>query len=546
MAIQHKFKKGESLFSTTLSASISTGTGETITLASVSGLPTDTEITITVDRVDANGNDTPAKLERITGTISGSNLTSYTRGTDGTTEQSHSSGAVVEYIWNSQDWNDAIDGILVGHNQDGTHDPAILYDTNGNEEIKFTTTASAVNEITVTNAATGNAPELSATGGDTNIDLKLKGKGTGHAQAYDNESASYFDLVPNYSMSRQAIMNGNFDVWQRGTSYSSGYVDNTPYYLCDRWRDSADDDGGTRPTLTRSRQTLTAGDIPNAYYYSRLAANGTGTSLGASSGHGYLQSIEHGTRMLCGLNKKVTISFWARSDIANKRIGTYIVQDYGSGGTPTTAETITGTNWTLTSTWTKYTHTFTTNTLVGKTFGTANDDVLKVALVYVWGTTTDANVGATTAETYGNGYVDIAQVQLCAGEVALPFQPKSFEEELRACQRYYIRVGGTNTLEMFGSGHCATTTTVQAIAHLPVAMRIPPTLETSGTAGDYTVRAGAASVVLSSVPAIATNGSGKLTVNLDITVASGLTAGNGAIVRATSTANAYLGYIAEL
>lgn len=51
---------------------------------------------------------------------------------------------------------------------------------NGTEElIKFSETASAVNEVTVTNSATGNAPELSATGDDTNIDLKLTPKGTG-------------------------------------------------------------------------------------------------------------------------------------------------------------------------------------------------------------------------------------------------------------------------------------------------------------------------------------------------------------------------------
>jgi hypothetical protein len=54
-----------------------------------------------------------------------------------------------------------------------------INDTNGNEEIIFTTTASAVNELTIANAATGNAPEISATGGDTNIDLKLTPKGTG-------------------------------------------------------------------------------------------------------------------------------------------------------------------------------------------------------------------------------------------------------------------------------------------------------------------------------------------------------------------------------
>jgi len=56
-----------------------------------------------------------------------------------------------------------------------------LIDENGNEQVTFTTTGSAVNEFTVANAATGNAPEISATGGDTNIDLNLTPKGVGRA-----------------------------------------------------------------------------------------------------------------------------------------------------------------------------------------------------------------------------------------------------------------------------------------------------------------------------------------------------------------------------
>jgi len=62
---------------------------------------------------------------------------------------------------------------------DGGH----IADANGNEEIKFVATAGAVNELTVTNAATGNGPAISATGGDTNIDLNLAAKGTGVVKA---------------------------------------------------------------------------------------------------------------------------------------------------------------------------------------------------------------------------------------------------------------------------------------------------------------------------------------------------------------------------
>lgn len=57
-------------------------------------------------------------------------------------------------------------------------------DANGNELIKFpATVASAVNEVTISNAITTAAPIISATGNDTNISLNLVPKGTGVVQA---------------------------------------------------------------------------------------------------------------------------------------------------------------------------------------------------------------------------------------------------------------------------------------------------------------------------------------------------------------------------
>lgn len=56
-----------------------------------------------------------------------------------------------------------------------------INDNNNNEVITITTTASAVNEITVANAATGANPVIAATGGDTNIGITLTPKGTGNA-----------------------------------------------------------------------------------------------------------------------------------------------------------------------------------------------------------------------------------------------------------------------------------------------------------------------------------------------------------------------------
>jgi hypothetical protein len=54
-----------------------------------------------------------------------------------------------------------------------------IRDENGNEQLQFQTTASAVNHFDITNAATGNSPTISAVGGDSNIDLTLVPKGTG-------------------------------------------------------------------------------------------------------------------------------------------------------------------------------------------------------------------------------------------------------------------------------------------------------------------------------------------------------------------------------
>jgi hypothetical protein len=54
-----------------------------------------------------------------------------------------------------------------------------INDANSNELIKFTSVASAVNEITVTNAASGNSPIISATGTGTNLNISLNAKGTG-------------------------------------------------------------------------------------------------------------------------------------------------------------------------------------------------------------------------------------------------------------------------------------------------------------------------------------------------------------------------------
>ncbi len=94
-----------------------------------------------------------------------------------------------------------------------------IIDENSNEQIKFTTTASATNEITIANAAAGNAPVISATGGDTNVGLTLTPKGIGRVTANGNAKifgvaegvtiTTTFQTTLNYNTNTQAVYYSN-------------------------------------------------------------------------------------------------------------------------------------------------------------------------------------------------------------------------------------------------------------------------------------------------------------------------------------------------
>jgi len=64
-----------------------------------------------------------------------------------------------------------------------------ILDTNGNELMLLTATGSAVNEITLANAASGNAPSITASG-ETNVSLNLVPKGTGQVQINGNTAST--------------------------------------------------------------------------------------------------------------------------------------------------------------------------------------------------------------------------------------------------------------------------------------------------------------------------------------------------------------------
>ena len=129
-------------------------------------------------------------------TLVSSDTLTVTRGQAGTVGIAHSAGATIQHVFTGNDAQHFEDGVIAAITETSTStlsnktltapkfvNGGFIADANGNEEIKFTTTASAVNELTVTNAATTGTPSVAATGGDTNISLNLVPKGTGTVQA---------------------------------------------------------------------------------------------------------------------------------------------------------------------------------------------------------------------------------------------------------------------------------------------------------------------------------------------------------------------------
>jgi hypothetical protein len=122
-----------------------------------------------------------------------------------------------------------------------------INDNNGNEEIIFTTTTSAVNELTITNAATGNAPEIAATGDDTDIDLRLNTKGTGgvvfNAGAVatpsitttgDTNTGIFFSAADTIDFTEGGVATGQFDS-SGNFKFNSGYGSVETAYGCRAW-----------------------------------------------------------------------------------------------------------------------------------------------------------------------------------------------------------------------------------------------------------------------------------------------------------------------
>jgi hypothetical protein len=168
---------------------------------------------------------------------------------------------------------------------------------------------------------------------------------------------------------------------------------------------------------------------------------------------------------------------------------------------------------------------------------------LELLILQQWGTTVGTNYGLGSAESYvGSGNIDIAQVQLCAGGIALPFQPKNYAEELQNCQRYYQRYPATVAYQYFANGNCRATTSAYVLFHLQTKLRIAPsTIENSGNfaleKADGNVQA---------VTSFANDGLGVDKCSALIGVAANLVAGDATVLISNNDTTAYVGFSAEL
>jgi hypothetical protein len=315
----------------------------------------------------------------------------------------------------------------------------------------------------------------------------------------------------NYSAGKNTIINGDFTNWQRGTSVT--LTDNG--YAADRYIFQANT--GTMGTGTVSRQTFTPGTAPVAGYEGVYFNRYNLTATGTSTSHYMAQRIEN-VQTFAG--QTATFSFWGKADSA-RTITSDLQQNFGSGGSG--AVITSGTTHAFTTSWTRFTVTYSVPSVSGKTIGTSS----YLAPRLYW--TTAAGI---TIDTWG--------WQLEAGSVPTAFQTATgtLQGELAACQRYYYRI---TDAAFFGNGTGALTTQAKILMNFPVSLRTAP------SAIDYSSNLVVGDLANAgiTVTSVAIDLGNKTTVGLNVNVASGITI-NRPYSFYTVTSAAYVGFTAEL
>lgn len=250
--------------------------------------------------------------------------------------------------------------------------------------------------------------------------------------------------VDNYKTpSYNYVINGGFDIWQRGTTFSAiaGGV-----YTADRWMYQSNITNGT---ITRTT------DVPTGFTYS-LRLQRTATVSGIE------QRIESSmSTPLVG--KQITVSFWAKGTGITEQVRVQLryptaVDNY----TATTLFQQITTN--VSTTWTRYSF----------TFNTLTNDFINGIQLWVQG----ISASTVALDTY------FAGVQLEEGTIATPFrrnQP-NIQAELAACQRYCYVKNGSTTDAMWGWGRWEGNSVYIIFQH-PVQMRTVPVFTLNSPSG---------------------------------------------------------------
>lgn len=204
---------------------------------------------------------------------------------------------------------------------------------------------------------------------------------------------------------RNLIINGGFDVWQRGISFT----DVNDVYTADRMYVVA---GGGTTGDNVTQQTFTVGqtDVPGEpTYFFRFTAGSTSSNKVVS------HRIED---VRTGAGQTVTLSFWGKASTAHSST-IELGQNFGSGGSSQVVPA--SQSYSLTTSWQKFTFNIVLPSISGKTIGTSS---------YLY-------ISFIRSLPASNVDIDIAQMQLEVGEIATPFEHRSYGEELALCQRYY-------------------------------------------------------------------------------------------------------------
>jgi len=243
-----KFQKKGASTVTTLAAPGKALSATSITVGSTTNWPTDTGITFAIRVVDSDGELVAGTYTEWVGTVTSGTTLAFNATPVYGSDQVYAAGSTTQVFipLSSYSHNKEIDGLLTEHRQDGTHDITQLVDDNGLELIKLSATASAVNEFTIANAATGNGPTLSATGSDTNIDVNITPKGTGGA------------VLPQRFVSgrHQNLSNTNSDVSKMVIQTVNSYIEG-----------DATDTLEKTITFPTALSTLTGASIMGSLYY---------------------------------------------------------------------------------------------------------------------------------------------------------------------------------------------------------------------------------------------------------------------------------------